>query len=403
MKMETQNIVNLLNDSKNKSSKSEARKWYIINDQNNRQYGERNKNDSTIKFETKIIKPNLCDFPDTYILVTRNIAVTSGNDDTKFAFKNCTPFTRCVTHINDEHVETAENLDMIMPMYNLPEYSDNYADSSRSLWQFKRDSQNMTDAGNPDNVTTDDSSSFKYKLSLLGKSTVDGAHGKSKDVKIVVQIKYLSNFFRLLEMPLINCKIHLEFSWTNNCVMSGIAGDTTFKITSTKLYVPIVTLSTKDNVNLTKQLNEGFKRYVYWNEYKSKIETQEADANNPKKFPLDASFQGVNRLFVLALSNTDGANRVQRNSHRRYFLPRVDITNYNALIDGRSFYDQPINDQIRKYDEIRNIATGQEDDYTTGCLLDYQYFKNYYHLIEVDLSTQKKLDADPRATQQIEF
>ena len=373
MKMETQNIVNLLNDSKNKSSKSEARKWYIINDQNNRQYGERNKNDSTIKFETKIIKPNLCDFPDAYILVTRNIAVTSGNDDTKFAFKNCTPFTRCVTHINDEHV------------------------------QFKRDSQNMTDAGNPDNVTTDDSSSFKYKLSLLGKSTLDGAHGKSKDVKIVVQIKYLSNFFRLLEMPLINCKIHLEFSWTNICVMSGIAGDTTFKITSTKLYVPIVTLSTKDNVNLTKQLNEGFKRYVYWNEYKSKIETQEADANNPKKFPLDASFQGVNRLFVLALSNTDGANRVQSNSHRRYFLPRVDITNYNALIDGRSFYDQPINDQIRKYDEIRNIATGQEDDYTTGCLLDYQYFKNYYHLIEVDLSTQKKLDADPRATQQIEF
>ena len=101
------------------------------------------------------------------------------------------------------------------------------------------------------------------------------------------------------------------------------------------MYVPIVTLSTKDNVNLTKQLNEGFKRSVYWNEYKSKIETKGADANNLKRFPLDVSFQGVNRLFVLAFN--DGANRVQRDSHRKYFLKRVNITNYNVLIDGRIF------------------------------------------------------------------
>ena len=103
---------------------------------------------------------------------------------------------------------------------------------------------------------------------------------------------------------------------------------TTFQITSTKLYVPIVT---KDNVNLAKQLNEGFKRSVYWNEYKSKIETQKADTSNPKRFPLDASFQGVNRLFVLAFDNTNnGANKVERYSHKKYFLPRVDITNYNV-------------------------------------------------------------------------
>ena len=141
----------------------------------------------------------------------------------------------------------------------------------------------------------------------------------------------------------------------------------TFKMTSTKLYVPTVALSTKDNVNLRKQLNEVCKRPVYWNEYKQKIETQEADANNLKRFPLDASFQGVNRLFVLAFDNTNnGANIVQRDSHLKYFLPIVDITNYNVLIDGRNFYDQPINDQIKKYDEIRKIATGQGDDYTTG-------------------------------------
>ena len=184
----------------------------------------------------------------------------------------------------------------------------------------------------------------------------------------------------------------------------SIIPNTTFQITSTKLYVPIVTLSTKDNVNLTKQLNEGFKRSVYWNEYKSKLETKEANDQTLTRFPLDASFQGVNRLFVLAFDNTNnGANRIQRDSHRKYFLPRVGITNYNVLIDGRNFYDQPINDQIRKYDEITKIATRQGVDYTAGCLTDYQYFKNHYKLIAVDLSKQKELDPNPRTIQQIEF
>ena len=234
-----------------------------------------------------------------------------------------------------------------------------------------------------------------------------------------------------LEMPLINCKIHVQLNWNNDCVRYGAdtyAGgankinnnnnnnnsnnnnnnnnnrESTFQITSTKLYVPVVSLSTKDNVNLTKQLNEGFKRSVYWNEYRSKIETKTVDDNNVVRFPLDASFQGVNRLFVLAFDNTENGNKkVERDSHREYFLPRVYITNYNVLIDGRNFYDQPINDQIKKYDEIRKIATGKGHDYTTVCLLDYQYFKDHYQLIAVNLSKQKELDADPRAIQQIEF
>ena len=208
-------------------------------------------------------------------------------------------------------------------------------------------------------------------------------------------------------MPLINCKIHLELNWTKNCVFSsadGNGGDVSFKITETKLYVPIVILSTKDNVNLTKQLNEGFKSSVYWNEYASKIETKAADNNNVTRFPLDASFQGVNRLFVLAFYNINNdVNEVKRNSYKKYFLPRVNITKYNVLIDGRNFYDQPNFDQIRKYDGVRKIATGNGDDYTTGCLLDYQYFKDNHQLIAVDLSKQKELGADPRAIQQIEF
>ena len=146
---------------------------------------------------------------------------------------------------------------------------------------------------------------------------------------------------------------------------------------------------------------------------KRKIETRNLDNNNLTRFPLDASFQGVRRLFVLAFNNTtvtvpnnpinNTNNRVLRNSHTKYFLPRVNITNYNVLIDGRNFYDQPINDKIRQYNKIRKIATRQGDDYTTGCLLDYQYFKDHYNLIAIDLSKQKELDADSRAIQQIEF
>ena len=165
---------------------------------------------------------------------------------------------------------------------------------------------------------------------------------------------------------------------------------------------PIVTLSTNDNLNLIKQLNEGFKRSVYWNECKSKIEIKEADANNLIRFPLDASFHGVNRLFVLAFGNTiNGANRVE--IHRKYVHPRVNITNYNVLIDGQFFYYQNISDQSRKCDDERNAVIKKGQDCTTGSLLNYKYFKNHYQLIAVDLSKQKELDADPRAIQQIEF
>ena len=244
--------------------------------------------------------------------MTGDIKVADIAADTNDAFNNWAPFTRCVTHINDEHVETAENLDIIMPMYNLIEYSGNYADSSRSLYQFKRDEYPMNNAGNPLNVALENSTSFKYKASLLGKPDDDDGNDRSlKNIKIVMPLKYLSNFFRSIEMPLINCKIHLELNWNNDCVMYGAdnyaGGDntnnreTTFQITRTKLYVPVATLSTKDNVNLTKQLNEGFKRSVYCNEYKSKIETKTADDNNVTRFPLDTSFQGVNNLVLLLI------------------------------------------------------------------------------------------------------
>ena len=164
---------------------------------------------------------------------------------------------------------------------------------------------------------------------------------------------------------------------------------------------------------MVKLLEEGFKRPVYWNEYQTKIETRDLDNNNFTRFPLGGSFQGVRRLFVLAFSNTavnvpnnpinSTNNRDLRNSHTKYFCPRVNITNYNVLIDGRNLYDQPINDLVKQYDEIRKTATGQGEDYTTGCVLDYQNFKDHYNLIAVDLSKQKELDPDSRAIKQIKF
>ena len=133
-----------------------------------------------------------------------------------------------------------------------------------------------------------------------------------------------------------------------------------------------------------------FKRSVCSNNYKSKVETKNLDNNNVTRFPFDASFQGASGLFVLAYNNTNGnADQVERDSHRKYFLPRVEITNYNVLIDGRNFYDQLINDKIKQYDEIRKIATEKRDDYTAGCLLDYIYFKDHYQLIGADLSKKK--------------
>ena len=118
---------------------------------------------------------------------------------------------------------------------------------------------------------------------------------------------------------------------------------------------------------------------------------------------LDSSYQGVKRLFVLAYNNRGGNNQVSVDSYKKYFLPRVKIENYNIEIDGRNFYDQPINDSIKQYDEVREVSTRQGNDYTTACLLDFAYFEKNYWLIAADLSKQKALDADSRAVPQITF
>ena len=178
-------------------------------------------------------------------------------------------------------------------------------------------------------------------------------------------------------MPLINCRFYPELNWIEDCTLSNARDSAKFAITDAKLHVPIVTLSTKDDAILTKQLNERFKRSVYWNSYETKSAKVIEKGKNLYEV-LNASFQGVKRLFVLpyvtAASTAAGGNSDNTagiKSNKNYFLPRGKIENY--------------------------------DDYTTGCLLHYTYFKDNCRLIAVDLSKQKALDADPRAIQKIAF
>ena len=154
-----------------------------------------------------------------------------------------------------------------MPMYNLIEFSDNSQDSSATLYQYKRDKPPEANAIN--DLTTNTSSSFKYKNELLGNPVLDGNIAKTS-VKHVVPLKYLGNFFRSLEMLLINCKIKLNLTWNKECVLSTDASDAVFIINDTKMYVPVVTLSKEDNKDFIEQQNKGFQRSIYWNEYKTK-------------------------------------------------------------------------------------------------------------------------------------
>ena len=141
-------------------------------------------------------------------------------------------------------------------------------------------------------------------------------------------------------MPLINCKVYLELNWIENCILSSAGDSAKFAITDAKLHVPIVTLSTKDSASLTKQLNEGFKRSLYWNSYETRPAKVIEQGKNIYEL-LNASLQGVKRLFVLAyFINFDGWNdEADIKSNKKYFLWRVKIENYNVLIDGRNFHD----------------------------------------------------------------
>ena len=184
-----------------------------------------------------------------------------------------------------------------------------------------------------------------------------------KDTKIVVSLKYLSNFWRSLEMSLINCKIHLDLNWIEDCILCSAGDSAIFEITDAKLHVPLVILSTKHSVNVTKWLSAGAKRSVYWNSYQTKPAKVIEKGKNLYEL-LNAWFQGVRRLFVLAYFVAAGAKNDKGGikNYKKYFLPRAKINNYNVLTDGRSFYDQLINNLIKQYDEVRKVSTRPSDN-----------------------------------------
>ena len=320
--MEYQKVANLIDDNTlNQPSKFRTRNWIEINDGSRGTYNV----NSQIKFKTTMLKSSLCDYSDAYILVKGTISVNNSaaagaaanNTNKKVIFKNCAPFTNCISEINNMQIDNAKDIDIVMPMYNLIEYSDNYTKTSGSLWQYCKDiparNANVIDAiteFTEGNLTD----SFNFKLKITGKT----GNGGTKDVQIMVPLKYLSNFWRTLEMPLINCEVSLILAWSSKCVLIATVNpnqNATFAITDTKLYVPVVTLSTQENKFL-QQLKSGFKRVINWNKYLSKPELL---AQNPNLNHLvEPSFQGVNRLFVIAFENDD-----DRTSDDQYYLPTV--------------------------------------------------------------------------------
>ena len=296
-----------------------------------------------------MLKLSLCDYSDAYILVKGIITINGAGVDAAarqaderdrgVAFKNCAPFTNCISEINNTQVGNAKDINIVMPMYNLIEYSDNYAKTTGSLWQYFRDEAD-------DNI--EESELFKSKIKITGKTPDD--HDK-KDVEIMVPLKYLSNFWRTLEMSLINCEVNLILTWSSTCVITNSNGAGTFAITDTKLYVPVVILSTQENIKLLQQLKSGFKRVINWNKYLLKPESFRRNAI--LIYLVKPSFQGINRLFVLAFEDN-----TQRTSNSGYYLPNVEIKDYNIMINGEKFFNQPIKNNKTTYENIIKIATG---------------------------------------------
>ena len=275
-----------------------------------------------------MLRSNLYDYSDAYILVSGTIKIDgegAGDNVKRFdernkgvIFKNCAPFTDCISEINNTQIDNVQDLNVVMPMYNLIEYSNNYSKTSGSLWQYYRD--------DPNDIVH--SESFKFKINLTGRTP---AAGNTKNFEIGVPSEYLSNFWRTLEMLLIYCEIYFILTWSVNSAISSATGETRLAIAEAKLDVPVVTLPTQGNAKLLEQLRSGFKRRINWNKYQSKVSTERQN-HQYLDFLIDPSFQGVNMLFVLSFKN-EGNRKV----HTGYYLPKVEIKDYNIMIDGKIY------------------------------------------------------------------
>ena len=218
--MEYQKIVNLLKDESNKPSKFRAKIWVEIDDDIKGAYSP----NKQIRFKTSMLRSSLCDYSDAFIHVKRNISVNNTaaagadahNTNKKVIFKNCAPFTSCISKMNNEQIENVEYIDIVMPMYNLIEYSDNYSKTSGSLWKYCKDIPAVNNNGDIVNFNgANATDSFNFKAKITGQTN----NNRIINVEIMVPLKYLSNFWRTLEMPLINCEVELILNWSADCVI----------------------------------------------------------------------------------------------------------------------------------------------------------------------------------------
>ena len=330
--------------------------------------------------------------------------------------KNNDPFVSCVTRINGELIEDADDLDIVMPMYNLLEYSKNYRKTIGSLYNYYRDElSDDADDNDFDNIKVVNSNTFKYKNKITGNTyNVNvGAQGYNvnkngkQEVELAIPLKYLGNFWRALNIPLISCEVSLELKWDKKCVVTSLEErntgvgtrdnsptGATIAINDCKLYVPEVTLSKDDKIKLLTNLKSGFKRETIWNKYRSQMTTEAI--NNNLNILIDPTFTNINRLFVLAYENAD-----DRQSFSQFYLPKVLVKDFNVIINKLAFFDLPIKTEEEAYEKIIDICRNNE--YTTGNLLDYDYFKKHYKLITIDLSKQQVLQENEDSIKQINF
>ena len=377
-----------------------------------------------------MLRSNLCDYSDAYISVkgTITVATLGANNNANnirdkrnrpLILKNNAAFVSCITRINGELIENADDLDIVIPMSNLLEYSKNYKKTIGLLYNYYRDElSDDADDNNFDNIKVVNSEAFKYKNKIIGNTynlnADDDGYDVNKNgtqkVELTIPLKYLSNFWRALNIPLISCEVSLELKWDKNCVITSLeqrqvdAGPpvvkdnaptgATLAINDCKLYVPAVTLSKDDEIKLLTNLKLGFKREIIWNKYRPQMIT-EAISNN-LNILIDPTFTNVNRLFVLAYQNAD-----DRQSFSQFYLPRVMVKDFNVIIDQLVFFDVPIKTEEEAYEKIIDISRNNE--YTTGNLLDYDYFKKYYKLIAIDSSKQQVLQENEDLIQQINF
>ena len=396
--MECDKINNLLLSEDNESEMSEklskfvTREYVRVNSLSNA-YNE----NKSIRFKTPMLRSNLCDYSDAYILVKGTITVTApgvNNNENNIRdkknrpliLKNNAPFVSCITRINGELIEDADDLDIVMPMYNLLEYSKNYRKTIGSLYNYYRDElSDDADDNNFDNIKVVNSNTFKYKNKIIGNThnLNAGAQGYNvnkngtQEVELDIPLKYLGNFWRALNIPLISCEVSLKLKWDKNCIITSLeerqvdAGPPvvrdnaptggTLAINDCKLYAPAVTLSKDDEIKLLTNLKSGFKREIIWNKYRSQV-TAEA-VNNNLNLLIDPTFTNVNRLFVLAYQNAD-----DRQSFSQFYFPKVLVKDFNVIIDQLAFFDLPIKTEKEAYEKIIDICRNNE--YTTGNLLD---------------------------------